>query len=231
MRSLVRGVLSIGILVAVTGCASSPALPPTLQTGPDAEVTVDGLVRVDHAVVPVAYRKPDADLTPYTRFMLDPVEVAYQKDPGNRRRSDFAGSERNFALSPSQMEDLREMFQETVVEALTEDDGYELTTEPAPDVLRITAALIDLVVAVPTEMAGRQDVYTRSYGMVTLVLELRDSQSGEILARAADRRDPTRNTDFRLAQVSPGIVRADARRLFRHWGDLLRERLDALREM
>ncbi len=159
MKSYMCKVFSTGILVVVAGCAATP--PPTLQTGPGAEVTVDGLVRVDNAVVPVAYRKPDMDLTPYTRFMLDPVEVAYQKDPGNTRRSGIGGANDNFALSPSQMETLKGMFHEAVVEALTKDDRYELTTEPGPDVLRITASLIDLVVRVPTQMAGRQDVYAR----------------------------------------------------------------------
>ncbi len=85
MNSHMRTVVSAGILVAATGCAATP--PPTLQTGPDAEVSVDGLVRVDHSLVPIAYLKPDMNLTPYTRFMLDPVEVAYQRDPGNRRRT------------------------------------------------------------------------------------------------------------------------------------------------
>ena len=229
MNSHMCKVFSAGILVAATGCAATP--PPTLQTGPDAEVTVDGLVRVDNAVVPVAYRKPDMDLTPYTRFMLDPVEVAYQKDPGNRRRSGVAGADDNFALSPSQMETLKGMFREAVVEALTKDDGYELTTEPGPDVLRITASLVDLVVRVPTQREGRQDIYTRSYGLVTVILELHDSQSGEILARAGDRRDPTRDTSAGLAEVSPTFVRSDTRRLFQHWADLLRKRLDAFRAM
>jgi len=221
-------VIWTGIFVSIAGCASTP--PPTLQTGPAAEVTTDGLVRVDNPVVAVAYRKPDIDLTPYTRFMLDPVEVAYQKDPGNVRRSGTGIGDENFALTPSQMESLRGRFQEAVIEALTGDDGYELTTEPGPDVLRITAALIDLVVRVPTEMSGRQDVYTRSYGLVTLILELRDSQSGEILVRAGDRRDPTRDTSSSLASVNPAMVRSDTNRLFRHWADLLRERLDAFRE-
>ena len=148
MDSNLCKVFSMGLLVAAAGCASTP--PPTLQTGPDAEVTVDGLVRVDNAAVPVAYRKPDLDLTPYTRFMLDPVEVAYQKDPGNRRRSGVGGVDDNFAVSPSQMQTLKDMFQEAVVEALTEDGGYELTTAAGPDVVRIKASLIDLVVRVPT---------------------------------------------------------------------------------
>ncbi len=224
-------VFSTGILVVVAGCASTTP-PPTLQTGPEAEVTVDGLVRVDNAVVPVAYRKPDMDLTPYTRFMLDPVEVAYQRDPGNRRQSGVVGANDNFALTPSQMETLKGMFREAVVAALTKDDGYELTTEPGPDVLRITAALVDLVVTVPTQRGGgRQRNFTRSYGLVTAVLELRDSQSGEILARAADRRDPTRDTSAGLAEVSAVFVRSDTRRLFEHWANLLRERLDAFRVM
>ncbi len=231
MNSHMLKVFSIAIVVAVAGCASTTP-PPALQTGPEAEVTVDGLVRVDNAVVPVAYRKPDMDLTPYTRFMLDPVEVAYQRDPGNRRQSGVAGANDNFALTPSQMETLKGMFRDAVVAALTKDDGYELTTEPGPDVLRITAALVDLVVRVPTQRGGgRQRNFTRSYGLVTAVLELRDSQSGEILARAADRRDPTRDTSPGLAEVSAAFVRSDTRRLFQYWAGLLRERLDALRTM
>jgi hypothetical protein len=229
MKLFRRGLVLMGTLVAVTGCASAPSPPPTLQTGPDAEVSIDGLVRVDNAVVPLVYRKPDMDLSPYTRFMLDPVEISYQKDPGGLRQSGMAGTSGNFALSMRQMENLRGMFQEAVTDALIRDNGYELTTEPGPDVLRITASLVDLVVNVPTESAGRQQVYTRSYGLVSLILELRDSESGEILVRAGDRRDPTRNGDIRLAEVSPAYVRADVQRLFQHWAGLLRERLDALK--
>jgi hypothetical protein len=229
MRSLMRGILLTGTLVVATGCATTPAPEPTFQTGPDAEVTVDGLVRVDNAAVPVAYRKPGIDLTPYTRFMLDPVEVAYQTDPRGVTSAGLGGSQSNFALTSRQMENFRGYFEEAVVEALTENDGYELTTEPGPGVLRISAALIDLVVSVPTQQGGRQDSYTRSYGLVTLVLELRDSQSGEIFARAADRRDPTRNISGNLARVSPAMARADTQRMFEHWAQLLRERLDALK--
>ena len=230
MNVFMRGVLSTGILVSMAGCASAP--PPTLQTGPGAEVTIDGLVRVDNAVVPVVYRKPDMDLTQYTRFMLDPVEIAYQRDPGNLRRSGLAGGgQDNFALPPSQMESLRTRFQDAVIQALAGDNGYELTTEPGPDVLRITAALIDLVVMVPTERSGSEDFYTLSYGLVSLVLELRDSQSGEILVRAGDRRDPTRNPSGDLARVSPALVRSDTDSLFQHWANLMRERLDHFRGM
>ncbi len=226
MKSTFHAALASGIIVAVAGCAT--AGPPTLQAGPDAEVTIDGLVRVDNAVVPVAFRKPDLDLSGYTRFMLDPVEIAYQKDPGNRTRSTMGGSGGNFALTSSQMDNLREMFQESVVEALTEDDGYELVTEPGPDVLRVSAALIDLVVSVPTEGdVGRGRTFAASYGLVSLILELYDSESGEVLVRGGDRRDPTRTGGRQLAEVNSTWVRSDVTRMFDHWANLLRERLDA----
>jgi hypothetical protein len=130
------------------------------------------------------------------------------------------------------MESFRAMFREAVVTALTENDGYVLVDEPAPDVLRITAELVDLVVRVPTERSGRDRTYARSYGEVTLLLELRDSQSGEIFARAADRRDPTTNPSGNsMREVSPTFVRADTQRLFEYWADLLRTRLDEVRTL
>ena len=229
MTIRLRQLGSLLALVAAGACATMP--PPTLQTGPDREVTVDGLVRVDNSRVPFAYLKPDIDLSPYSRYMLDPVEVSYKKDPGERRSTiRNAGGDQNFALSAQQMEDFREEFEEAVERALTADGGYELATAPAPDVLRITASLLDLEVRVPTDRLGSERQFTRSYGEVSLVIELRDSQSGEVLLRAGERRDPTRNTDMHLAEVTTASVRADVRAMFRYWAELLRQRLDEVRE-
>ena len=45
----------------------------------------------------------------------------------------------NYALTDTQMETLKSLFREAVVEALTKDDGYELVDDPGPEVSRITA--------------------------------------------------------------------------------------------
>jgi len=201
-----------------------------MQTGPEAEVTVDGLHRVDNSVMALAYTKPDLDLRRYTQFMLDPVTVAYKRDPGDRRSSATPGREPNFALRPSQMEELKSVFHEAVVEALTEDDGYELVETPAPDVLLITASLVDLIVRIPTETAGRSRSAVSSYGEVTMMVELFDSETGEILALVAERGDPTTSAR-NLSYVSSAYVRSDTKRLFEHWADLFRERLDEVREV
>ncbi len=228
MRSRLVSVAIAGVLA---GCATTPP-PPTIQAGPDAEVTVDGLHRVDNSLVALAYMKPDMDLRGYTALMLDPVSVAYQKDPQGRRRSGLVGGgSPNFALSPSQMENLASWFQEAVVEAFAGDGGYRIVDTPGPDVLRITAELLNLIVRIPTQASvGRGRTFVSSYGEVTLVVEVRDSESGEILARAADRMDPTRNTG-NLVEVSTTFVRSDVRRLFGYWARIMRERLDDLREV
>jgi len=226
-----RSLVALGAAGILAGCASASG-PPTLQTGPDAEVTADGLYRMDNSLVALAWMKPDIDLRGYNAIMLDPVTVAYQKDPGSRRTATSIGvGTPNFALSPSQMENLKSWFQEVVADVLTEDDGYRIVDTPGPDVLRISADLIDLIVRVPTQpRAGRGRLFTTSYAVVTLIVEVRDSESGEILARAADRRDPTTGGG-ELVEVSSTFVRSDVRRLFRYWAGIMRERLDQLREV
>jgi len=74
---------------------------PEIQTGPGAEVTVDGLHRIDNSVFQRAWLKPSADFTTYTQVMLDPVGIAYKRKPKstryNRTRSKFALTDRQMA--------------------------------------------------------------------------------------------------------------------------------------
>jgi len=175
--------------------------------------------------------KLDIDLRGYTALMLDPVSVSYKIDPQDRRSwGDLSGGRPNFALNTVQMENLKSWFQEAVVEALAGDDGYRIVDTPGPDVLRISADLIDLIVRAPTaQNSGRSRTFVDSWGEVTLVLEARDSQSGEILARAVDRMDPKRGLGRTISEVSTVFVRSDTRRLFEYWAGIMRERLDELR--
>jgi hypothetical protein len=221
--SLVR-ILGLTTCVVAVGCASGPTPLPTVAPG--AEASIDGLYLMENTVFQLAYMKPDLDLSPYTAFMLGEVEVAYQKEPGVRTMS---SADANFALSTRQMENLKEIFRDEVERALTGDGGISMVDEPGPNVAFLKGYLIDLVVRAPMDRGGRNEVYTDSYGEVTLIFEVFDSQSGEILARIGERQDPT-GTDFGLAEVNPSFVRSDVTRMFRHWSNLMRERFDQLRE-
>ena len=68
------------------------------------------------------------------------------------------------------------------------NNGYPLTTQPGADVLRVTASITELDVAATPGTAGTQRMFIVSPSDLTLTLELRDSQSGALLARAIDRR-------------------------------------------
>jgi hypothetical protein len=208
-------------LLGSAACATVPSGPPSFVAG--GNVSVDGLVEMQNTEFEFVEAKPEYDLSPYTAFMLDPVDVAYKKDPNGVRMNSVI---RNFELTQSQMDTFREVFQEEVESALTEGDGYDLVDTPGPNVARLTAYLIDLEVRVPTQaQASRERQYTDSYLEVTLILEVRDSQTGEILVRAAERADPTRGT-HELVAVNPAWVRSDVTRMFRDWGTTMREGLD-----
>ena len=65
-----RRVAKVATGLTLIIAASIAAGKPRLQTGPDAEVTYDGLHRVDKTVLDAAWVKPDLDLTGYDKVML-----------------------------------------------------------------------------------------------------------------------------------------------------------------
>jgi hypothetical protein len=68
------------------------------------------------------------------------------------------------------------------------DAEVTFADDPGPDVLLIVGGLHDIVSRVPPDMVGRGETYLSSVGEATLILEARDSLSGETIYRAIDRR-------------------------------------------
>lgn len=138
-----------------------------------------------------AWVKPDLDLRPYTKIMLVGAGFSYRSVdnegkryvPGRSNDTEFYISEENRARIELEM---REAF----LKELERLERYEVVDTPGPGVLMLVASVIDVVSSVPNEndCVGRCEVYLRSVGEATLVLELRDSMSNEVLVRAADRR-------------------------------------------
>jgi hypothetical protein len=187
---------------------------------PTPPATWNGLELTQSKALDLLYKKPGVTFSTYRRIMLDPVEVDFRKNwtPDPRRVS---SSDRE-RIRKELAEAARAVFKKE----LEEKGGYTFATESAPDVLRVTAALTDLYIAAPDTMsAGRSRSYAVSAGEVTLLAELRDSDSGDLLAVAADR-GQARGNGY-LQWTSGATNAAEARALLTGWAQLLRKGLDA----
>jgi hypothetical protein len=210
----------------IAGYASSVGAAPRVQTGPNAEVTHDGLTRVDRAVMDMAWVKADLDLSVYTKLMLVGVEMQFRAaDSDGKYYRPGRGSANSFAISEEGKSMLREVMGEAIREELAKSERYELTNEPGPGTLVLIGTLVDVISKTPPDDApGRYDVYLSSVGEATLVVELRDSLTNEVLARAADRR--AAETSGYAVPATPVTAWNEVRRLGRSWATLLRKRLD-----
>lgn len=208
------------VVLIVLGLVAGAAQAAT--AGGEPETSYDGLQKVKSKDLDLLYVRPGATLAGYKKLWLDPVEIAFHKSwKPDTRQVDAADRER---IRRELAEESRKVF----IEELTQKGGYEMVTAAGPDVLRVTAAIINLYISAPDTMqAGRSRTYTLSPGEMTLVAELRDSETGAILARAADRKAGASSGRMQWTTRASNV--AEARRALRAWAVVLRNGLDAAR--
>jgi hypothetical protein len=204
----------LGAALAAALCAACASETSTRNL----EVTHDGLERVPNSRVERAWVKPGVDFSQYTEVALLDCFVAFRR---NWRMSHSGVRQRDMERITSTLsEEFRTVFTEVL-----EKGGYPVVEEAGDRMLLIRPAIIDLDVAAPqTSTGGRSDSFTASPGVMTLVLELYDSVSNEILARAIDRRRARNAGSIRW--TTAGTNRDAARKILRHWAGLLVSRLD-----
>ncbi len=215
-------ILSLTLIVA-TACATKE---PQIQSGPDAEITFDGLVRIDHSNFKYAWAEPDIDTRRYTKILPQRAEFEFRAVRGTP--TDTARSnQREFPISEKDQEKLIEIVSEVFMEELAKSQRFTITDAPGPDVLILTGTLLDVVSLVPPERAGRTEVYLSRVAEATLVLELADSMSGETLVRAVEQRAAERPGQMAV-RANSATSWAEVRRLAKRWATRLREGLDGI---
>ena len=191
------------------------------------EVTVEGLVRVPDSNLAIVYADPEADLAQYERVKLLETHVAFKK---NWQRNYNRSATSAIGITSSDMErmknDMAREFNQVFTEVL-EKGGYPVVDEAAEDVLLVRAAIVDLNPTAPdTRSAGISRTYTQSAGDMSLYIELYDSQTGDIMAKALDRQVDGRHSGF-YTWANPASNSVAAKRILRGWATIL---LDALNE-
>jgi hypothetical protein len=209
-------------------CLGILSLAPAFSADRDMPAeTPDGLKLVKRPGLDTVYVREGVSLAKYQKVMLDPVEVSFDKNWDPRRG----------AVAPLESADpvaiqkgLAKLAREVFQRELEKKGGYPLVAEPAADVLRVRARIVDLYINAPdTRSAEPTRVYVVSAGEMTLMAELYDSVTNTLLARVIDRQRGLERGLNELQIANRVTNTAEADRILTFWASRLRNALDKAR--
>jgi hypothetical protein len=174
---LIHKIAALALVASLTGCAATPAATPVPGA---AEVNYEGLATIRSRAFSVAQVRPGTDFGAYSRVKLGTPQLAY-------RTPDRAAGQ--FPLNEEQ----KKRFLSNLVSAFDEEfagfRALELVDEAGPDTLALDIRVEDIVVTVASSAVGRTGraaALLEASADAVMTVELRDSQSNEILARGVD---------------------------------------------
>jgi hypothetical protein len=208
------------LAVALAGPGMAQAAKQSLP-----EVTEEGLHLVPDSKLAVVYAEPGADLVPYRRVKLLDAYVAFKKTWARDQRS--TGT--RIQISSGDMNRIKNRMSEefrVVFTEVLEEGGYPVVEEAGDDVLLIRPAIVDLNPTAPdTSRSQRTRNYVSSAGDMTLYVELYDSQTGDMLAKALDKRADGRYSNY-YTWANSASNKAAADRILKGWATILLEALN-----
>jgi hypothetical protein len=167
--------------------------------------TKTSYVRPSNSALEHGYVKQGTDFSQYTKLMVDGLGIYYPESDIPPRDED--------------LQRIRDSFRRAFATALGGD--YPIVSEAGPDVLKVRAEIIDMkIIGADGDFSadGRlRDLVSR--GELTFLMEILDSESGEVLARAGDR-----TSDITTAGESADW--AEVERAAEHWAGMFRDWLD-----
>lgn len=169
-------------------------------------VTTQGFRNANSPHVKVSYVAMDADFGKYRRLTTREMGIFFPES------SDVSGEE---------LQRIRQIFRNAF---LTELQGYEIVDSSGPDTLMAQASIIDLRNASISDVPGLRSQFrsVAQPGALVFLMELRDSDTDRVLARAADNTDNPKVGTGGGAGTDWDNVETAAR----HWAMLFRQFLD-----
>lgn len=208
------------VLLVFVATAASACGPQPTQSKPIGEVNIEGLQQVPARNFEAAFLRPGVTFADYSKLMVKELELAFRTPDREQNQ---------FPLGEDQKTRFRAEMATAFGEELGKLQNVEIVTEPGPDVLALHVRVQDIVARAPGRRvggAGRAGFALETVGELTLVLELRDSESDEVLVRVFDRQAVEG-----AAMVSGESVVSTwegVERLVGRWASRAREGLDRL---
>ena len=134
-------------------------------------IYVGSFNRVPNTAVEYAYINQEADFSRYTKLMNGGLEIYVPDDVEP-------------PPDPADLDRIRSYFRNAFQQAIGDD--YEVVSEPGPGVLKVSAQVIDMKMTsggAVYEPSGRlRDIV--AHGELTFLMEMSDSQTGQVLAQS-----------------------------------------------
>jgi len=130
----------------------------------------------------------------------------------------------DFPLNDERKEWLREVWRQAVDAEFTQEQSYELYQGAGPDVLVVQGFLVDVVSHIPPDISASAVTLIRDPWTASIVLELRDGTTAELLARTIDRR-------YAEGLVDVVAVWTRTEKLVERWAKVLPDRLQQLSDL
>jgi hypothetical protein len=134
---------------------------------------------------------PDVDFSKYNKILPGKGEFEFRdvgpaKNYSSSMRS--TSSKSGFGIRDADKLKFEEVVGEAFIKELSRSKKYDVVSAAGPGTILLEGAVLDIVSHVPPEPVGRSNVYLTSVATVTLVLELLDSETGQVLAYVEERR-------------------------------------------
>jgi len=193
------------------------------------EASWDGLRRVASKRLQYVYLLPGADFRQYRKVTIDPPQVAFRKDWAQ----DVNRGERDPSrmITQSDVQRIQKALSEGFEQALSTDftkAGWQVVKAPGPDVLHLTPFLLDVDANPQRTSEGRADTYTVEPGRAAVGLEVRDSDTNQLLGRVVDRQE-TQSFGGKLMISGSVTNRADFGAMLQAWSRVFVEGLATLK--
>ena len=201
----------LSLVLSTLGCAAQG--PVAISS----TVNYEGLAEVSKPYFDVAQVRPEIVFSGYDGVIVRAPELAF-RTPDR--------SQKQFPLDANQ----KQRFQAALAEAFSLEfsnlQNLDLRDQPGQSVLELTVRVENITATVPSGQGPQLGFALTAVGEATLILEVHDSQSGQILARGVD----TRAVQGAALGEGGGMVTRweDVEKLCARWASMARSRLDAL---
>ena len=224
----VKPIFTVAVALLVMACSQQP-----LRISPAAEITADGLARVDNAVLDKTYIRQGLNLQNYNAIRLEFLGIDYKVVRDSAAYEWYPPPFRNeYNLTPAQKARFEALVTEVFIEEFVANKLFALTDESGSYVLLVKIGLADVVSFVPPERPARDAVFLFESGQATLLLEVDDSLSGQSFVRGSEliRVEPNQPNLFMLRESNPVTNWQQVKRVIRLWARQLVGELEGLHQ-